>query len=186
MNRSQLTSWAALCCLRQESKCYSCDFCTLIRWIIVQIVGTIIYYTPNVLFMSAPDEEKRLTPQEIVVISRADPSPQNTLAKAESTAKILSLLAIPVILAILGWVIQDRLAVRNVSQDYVKLAVSILTAPDASKVNPAMRDWAVDLLNQNSPTKFGADVVRQLKTGEVTLPSQLTACFPAPAQENQW
>lgn len=67
----------------------------------------------------------------------------------EQIAKITPLVAIPVVLAIVGWLTQDSLAKRNVSQEYVKLAVSILKE-SKDKVDPALRDWAVDLLNQNS------------------------------------
>jgi WD40 repeat protein len=85
----------------------------------------------------------------------------------EKLSKILSLIAIPIIIAIFGWVIQNRLSDRSLSQEYVKLAVSILEKPSESP--PGLRDWAVDLLNQNSPTKFGAETIRQLKTGEISL-----------------
>jgi WD40 repeat protein len=89
----------------------------------------------------------------------------------ERLAKVASIVAIPLVLAVIGWIIQNQLSERNLNRDYVQLAVSILKEPDASKTNPALRDWAVDLLNDNSPTKFGPDVVRQLKSGEVTLPA---------------
>jgi WD40 repeat protein len=87
----------------------------------------------------------------------------------EKIAKILSLVAIPVVLAVFGWVIQNRLSERNLSQEYVKLAVSILEKPKSSETPEGLRDWAVDLLNQNSPTKFSEETIRQLKTGEITL-----------------
>lgn len=91
----------------------------------------------------------------------------------ERLAKILSLVAIPVVLAILGWVIQNRLSDRNLSQEYVKLAVSILEKPKSSEIPAGLRDWAVDLLNQNAPTKFSAETIRQLKTGEINLAAVL-------------
>lgn len=87
----------------------------------------------------------------------------------EKVAKVLSLVAIPVVLAVFGWVVQNRLSERNLSQEYVKLAVSILEKPESSEVPAGLRDWAVDLLNQNSPTKFSAETIRQLKTGEINL-----------------
>jgi WD40 repeat protein len=87
----------------------------------------------------------------------------------EKISKILSLVAIPVVIAGFGWVIQNRLSQQNLAQEYVKLSVSILEKPESSKVPPGLRDWAVDLLNQNSPTKFSAETIRQLKTGEINL-----------------
>lgn len=87
----------------------------------------------------------------------------------EKVAKILSLVAIPIVIAVFGWIIQDGLSKRNMSQEYVKLAMSILEKPKSSEVPAGLRDWAVDLLNQNSPTKLSAETIHQLKTGEINL-----------------
>jgi WD40 repeat protein len=57
---------------------------------------------------------------------------------------------------------------------YVKLAVSILKEP-TEKVDSALRDWAVDLLDQSSSTRFSKLVAERLKAGQATLPSQLAA-----------
>jgi WD40 repeat protein len=93
----------------------------------------------------------------------------------EKIARILSLVAIPFVLAASGWVIQNRLTERNLSQEYVKLAVSILEKPKSSEVPAGLRDWAVDLLNQNSSTKFSAETIRQLKAGEINLAGVLSS-----------
>ena len=63
----------------------------------------------------------------------------------ERIARIVSLVAIPVVLAIIGAVIQATIGRSTVSRDYVQLAVSILTA-DKDKTPPELRDWAVNLL----------------------------------------
>ncbi len=89
---------------------------------------------------------------------------------AERITRILSLLAIPVVIAIVGALIQSSLARRTVSQQYVQVAVSILTSKE--KLDPNLRSWAVDLLNDNSPTHLGGAVKQKLKEGTVTLPSQ--------------
>jgi len=67
----------------------------------------------------------------------------------EKVARILSLIAIPVVLAVVGWLIQNRLTEQNLSQEYVKLAVSILEKPKASESPAGLRDWAVDLLSRS-------------------------------------
>jgi WD domain, G-beta repeat/WD40-like Beta Propeller Repeat len=92
----------------------------------------------------------------------------------EKAARILSLIAIPVVLAIVGWFVQNSLSGRSVGQEYVKLALDILKEPK-DKIEPSLRDWAVDLLNENSPTKFSAQVVQALKEGQATFPTQLGA-----------
>jgi len=88
---------------------------------------------------------------------------------AERITRILSLLAIPFGIAILGGVIQSSLARRTVSQQYVQVAVSILTSKETLDDN--LRKWAVDLLNDNSPTELSDDVKKKLGKGTVTLPS---------------
>jgi len=92
----------------------------------------------------------------------------------ERLAKLFSLVAIPVVVAFVGWVIQNQLTEKSLGRDYVQLAVSILKE---QKIDPALRSWAVDLLNDNAPTKFTPAVLRQLKAGEVTLPPTLGALF---------
>jgi WD40 repeat protein len=98
--------------------------------------------------------------------------------QVEKVARVLSLIAIPVVLAIVGWIVQNSLSDRSVGQEYVKLSLDILKEPK-DKIDPSLRDWAVDLLNENSPTKFSTEVVQALKKGQATLPAQLGAILGA-------
>jgi hypothetical protein len=67
--------------------------------------------------------------------------------------------------------IQRQLQDQSIRRDYVQLALTILQNPDTSKVPPEIREWAVDLLNENSPTKLNPQAIKNLKSGSVTLPS---------------
>ena len=87
---------------------------------------------------------------------------------AERITRILSLVAIPVVIVWLGGLIQSSLARRSVSQQYVQVAVSILTSRET---DTDLRSWAVDLLNDNSPTQLTGDVAKKLRQGIVKLPS---------------
>jgi WD40 repeat protein len=107
-------------------------------------------------------------PPNITVVVKQD-KPTSDAPDWERTARIVSLIAIPVVIAIIGAIIQATLSRSTVSRDYVQLAVSILTA-DKTKTPQELRDWAVDLLNSNSPTKFSKDVADRLKGGEINLP----------------
>lgn len=98
----------------------------------------------------------------------------------ERVSKTLSILAVPVVLAIGGWVIQQRLQDKTVSRDYVQLAVSILKEPKGANADPQIRAWAVQLLNDNSPTKFNAQVFEQLKSGTAQLPQSFNVTQVAP------
>jgi hypothetical protein len=100
----------------------------------------------------------------------------------ERISKTLSIFAIPVVLGFGGWIIQQRLQNQTVSRDYVQLAVSILKEPKDSKIDPEMRDWAVQLLNENSPTKFNQRVVDQLKAGTTQLPETYNVTQPVTSE----
>jgi hypothetical protein len=60
----------------------------------------------------------------------------------EKISKIRSLVAIPIVIAAFGWIIQNRLSEQNLSREYVKLSVSILEKPESSKFRP---DCAIGL-----------------------------------------
>jgi WD40 repeat protein len=90
------------------------------------------------------------------------------LQNLESISKILAAIAIPIGLAIGGWYIQNQLSKQAVSKDYVALAVSILQKPKVD-TDSDIRSWAVDLLNENSPTKFSPQTVQRLKSGALDL-----------------
>lgn len=98
----------------------------------------------------------------------------------ERVSKTLSIAAIPLVLAVGGWVIQQRLQDQTVSRDYVQLAVSILKEPESSNIKPEMRKWAVQLLNDNSPTKFNSEVFEQLRSGTTQLPESFNLAPTTP------
>ena len=81
-------------------------------------------------------------------------SSRGWLESVERISRTVSIAAIPVVLAVGGWIIQRQLQNQTVGAAYVNLAVTILENPDKSKVPNELREWAVDLLNDNSPTKL--------------------------------
>jgi hypothetical protein len=115
------------------------------------------------------EKDSTVNPKEIVVVHRSETRTPGRWDVIEHLAKTLSIVAIPVVLAIVGWMVQDALSRRTVSRDYVQLAVSVLRA-SRSEIHPDLRIWAVDLLNDNSPTKFSPATIKRLKSGQLTLP----------------
>ena len=98
---------------------------------------------------------------------------QTTLDVAERIAKIIALVAIPVVipiaLSIYSSRVQQAAQTEAVNRDYVQLAVSLLKEKK-NDLDSGIRDWAVDLLAEHSPTKFKPDVIQKLKSGDVSLP----------------
>jgi|GEM_PF-3207774 len=98
------------------------------------------------------------------------PTQSETKPKWERTLNMLSIAAIPIVIAIGGWMLQRSLQNQSIKRDYVQLSVSILKEKDTTKINAEIRNWAVQLLNENSPVKLSTAVQEQLKSGEVSLP----------------
>ena len=96
---------------------------------------------------------------------------KSTLDKAldslEKIAKIISLVALPIVVAVVGWWMQNSLAQRTADQEYVKLAVTIINDPESHE---AMKEWAVNLLDDKSPTDFTPQMRASLISGQATLP----------------
>lgn len=75
--------------------------------------------------------------------------------KLQSIAQILSLLAIPVLVAIFGWKIQEEMKDKEVRRDFVQIAISVLSSPQAAGDNNAqLRHWASRVLASMSPVPF--------------------------------
>ncbi len=99
--------------------------------------------------------------------------PERTkLDKLEQISRIISMLAIPVVLAVIGWFVQVSLTKSSVNQEYVKLAVSILSSPRSKDVD-ILRPWAVELLKLYAPVPLTEEQYNKLKSGEIRLISLL-------------
>jgi hypothetical protein len=98
---------------------------------------------------------------------------------AEKISKTFSIAAIPVVLAIGGWIIQRRLQDQTLQRDYVQLAVTVLKEPASSQ---DMKDWAVSLLAKNSPVPFAQKIQVDLSNGKIQLPAtfEVTPATVAP------
>ncbi|HEY0157857.1 MAG TPA: hypothetical protein VGF28_11275 [Thermoanaerobaculia bacterium] len=92
-------------------------------------------------------------------------------AIVERIAMVLSSVAVPVVLAIVGFAVSARLQDQTAQRDYVTLAVSILQEPDPKKAPPEMKQWAASLLDQNAPTKLPPQLLAKLQSGSAVLPS---------------
>jgi hypothetical protein len=88
----------------------------------------------------------------------------------ESIVKMLSLVAIPIVIAIYSAKIQESIQRENINRDYVQLAVSVLKE-ESNANNAGLKAWAVKILAKYSVIPLEGPVQEQLKTGAVTLPS---------------
>jgi|JI6StandDraft_1071083.scaffolds.fasta_scaffold349436_2 hypothetical protein len=80
----------------------------------------------------------------------------------QAFATIFATLATPLIVACLGYVIQDRIASGGLQKEYVQIALAILKEDSTKPSNQALRPWAVELLNENASVKLSPEQKRTL------------------------
>jgi len=93
---------------------------------------------------------------------------QNRLQSVEKIVRIIHLVAIPIVVAVIGVIIQNSVAKMETQQEYVKLAIQLLTMP-VDQLDPGLRAWAVDVLQKNSPVPLSRELIQRLKSGEIIL-----------------
>lgn len=102
---------------------------------------------------------------------------QETLSKIQSIATILSSVAIPIVIALVGWWVQSSVSNEGIKKDYVQMAVGILKDTEKQK-DEEMRKWAVAVLDKNSPVPFSSDLRSKLEKGAVFV----SVSFPSPPE----
>lgn len=94
------------------------------------------------------------------------------LQNAQAITTIVSAIAVPIIVAIVGWRIQVGVSTDNVRKDYVQMAVGILSNP-RSDADQALRQWAIAVLDKNSPVPFTDEVRTELENGTLIIRPKL-------------
>lgn len=104
---------------------------------------------------------------------------RDTLARIQLIASIASSIAVPLLIAVFGWVVQARISEEGAKKDYVQIAVGILT-DTATKGDEGLRKWAVAVLDKTAPVAFSEEIRTKLEKGELAI---TRFYFPVPAQE---
>lgn len=89
------------------------------------------------------------------------------LERAKAIATICSAVAIPIILTVAGYFIQKQLSEEGLRKDYVGIAIAILKE-NAKVQEPELREWAVKVLDENSPIPFSKKAKEGLLSGTIT------------------
>jgi hypothetical protein len=88
--------------------------------------------------------------------------------KAQTMATIFSLVAVPVVLAVIGYFFNTALKEREVQGKFVELAVAILKEPPQEQTRP-LRTWATKVIDQYSGVPLSAETKGAL-VDKLTLP----------------
>lgn len=93
------------------------------------------------------------------------------LSRLLAVSQIISVLAIPVVLALVGFWVQRSLQEQQIKRDYVSLAVSLLLPKKEGEkeTSKELRSWATDLLNDSSPVKLSQEQSQSLKRNGLSL-----------------
>jgi hypothetical protein len=119
--------------------------------------------------------------------TKAADSSVSALERWKSIASIASAVAIPFVLAVVGYFIQKQLANDGLKKDYVSIAASILKENPTGQ-EPDLRKWAVEVLEQNSPIPFTTNAKRSLQAGSPivvpgpALPPPIEGCMEPPKE----
>jgi hypothetical protein len=92
-----------------------------------------------------------------------------TLQKAQVVATIASLVAIPVLIAWGSQSIQSRISEEGMRKDYVTMAVGILTKSKEEQPDIELRQWAVKVIDLNSPVPLPGSLQQKLSVGATRL-----------------
>jgi hypothetical protein len=84
--------------------------------------------------------------------------------RVEIYARIASAIAIPFVLAIVGWKVQDSLAKDAIKKDYVGMAITILREPAKSR-DPELALWAAEIIQKNSPIPWSKELRNKVING---------------------
>lgn len=85
----------------------------------------------------------------------------SSLQKAQSIATILSAVAIPLVIAVIGSSVQQTIAENGIKKDYLAMAISILKER-GEKSDPDMKAWATAVVSEYSPVPFSAGAKEKL------------------------
>ena len=110
-----------------------------------------------------------------------------SLSRLQAWSTICAAVIVPLVIAFFGWQIQSHLSSNSLKKDYVGMAIQILAAPD-NKENTALRSWATQILEQNSPIPFTPAVRDSFLEGKFVIMSPIpenlltSAMMQAPKQ----
>jgi len=92
------------------------------------------------------------------------------LGKIETISKSISYILMPIIVAVVGWYIQDSLTDKTLDKEYVEMAAGILIQ---EKNDKKLRAWAVQIINNYSRVPFSEELEKEVINGNIVLPNTI-------------
>lgn len=95
---------------------------------------------------------------------------QSFLEKTRAVASILSAAAIPVVLALVGYSVQQSIAEDGIKKDYLTMAIAMLK-DGGEKLDPELKGWATAVVSKYSPVPFSVEAKSKLGGALYITPS---------------
>ena len=92
------------------------------------------------------------------------PPRKTVLESLQTAATIFSLVAVPIIVAVVGFYIQRSSTESAAKSKITELAIEILKEPPGRNSQPGLRAWAVEMLESTSDVSLSDDAKRELST----------------------
>jgi hypothetical protein len=92
-----------------------------------------------------------------------------TLESWEKVARIVSLVALPIVVGVVGYEYQAADREKFLALEYVKLSIELVK--DRDKIDPDVQDWAIENLNSYSRVKMKTKLQESLKKGTSSVDS---------------
>src|SRR5262245_61430965 len=83
------------------------------------------------------------------------------LDTAVKVAQVAAYVAVPILVGVIGHLINRSIATQNIARDYVGLGLGILRERRSAE-NANLHDWAVKILQTYSPVPFSPDAQKEL------------------------
>ncbi|WP_299393224.1 hypothetical protein [Pelagibius sp.] len=97
-------------------------------------------------------------------------SPRDGWSKAQSVATIFATVAVPIIVAFAGYVVNANLKDRDVKLRTTELAIAILREdPKNSPETPQLRQWAAEVIDQYSGVSFPEGALDELRENAIPI-----------------
>lgn len=87
----------------------------------------------------------------------------------KSLSQSFAALAIPVVVAYMGWSIQAEMKSSEVRKDYVQMALGIMSSPAETDDQKLLRAWATRVISDSSPTPFRRDEIHALQERQIRV-----------------
>ena len=84
-----------------------------------------------------------------------------SLEKIKLWTQIISSAAIPIAIALGGWLIQAAISDAGLKKDYVQMALSVQKEVP-TKENEQLREWAISIIEKNAPVPIPSKLKGQL------------------------